>query len=292
MLLSAVAYGCLLASGALNQNALTLEEKVERAIDAGDDSQLEKFLAAGVNPNLRLRNGATPLMIAAREASANPVTLLLKAKADVSRRDADGANALHYSTFWSRNVDMPTDERERISATIASLLVKAGVPVDVQDKHGRTPLMYAAWGWHPDVLAQLLKGGANVNLKDKGGRTALTYGAHLPKGHIWEPLVTKGAKVTFLDALLHKDQLLAAKLLGEEPDLKILAPDGRSCLGVAAENGSLRFVKALIKLGMDVNHADEDGNTPLMLAIGGRPSMVIPAGWTVYRTTNRAERMQ
>lgn len=50
-------------------------------------------------------------------------------------------------------------------------------PVNVLDRYGKTPLIYAAEHGYHDLVAQLLDHGADVNIVDKCGRPALTLAA-------------------------------------------------------------------------------------------------------------------
>ena len=46
------------------------------------------------------------------------------------------------------------------------LLLREGASVDVTDKHGQTPLHWAAYMGHDDVIVDLVQAGANVNVVD------------------------------------------------------------------------------------------------------------------------------
>ena len=46
------------------------------------------------------------------------------------------------------------------------LLLREGATVDVTDKHGRTPLHWAAYMGHDDVIHDLVQAGANINAVD------------------------------------------------------------------------------------------------------------------------------
>jgi ankyrin repeat protein len=52
-------------------------------------------------------------------------------------------------------------------------LLKKGVEVNCKDKDGRTPLYFAAYQGHSQIVDALIEKGANLELKDnegKGGR--------------------------------------------------------------------------------------------------------------------------
>ena len=71
----------------------------------------------------------------------------------------------------------------------------AGVDVDVKDRHGTTPLHWAAAG-HKEIAELLIANGADVNAKGvKDGGTPLHIATHLGHKEIAELLIAKGADV-------------------------------------------------------------------------------------------------
>ena len=61
--------------------------------DAAD--KMQKLLDRGANPNLKMHDGCTPLMVAAREGTTGPgLDLLVKVTSDINARDQDGLTAL------------------------------------------------------------------------------------------------------------------------------------------------------------------------------------------------------
>jgi ankyrin repeat protein len=91
--------------------------------------------------------------------------LLAKPEADLARKDARGANALHYA------------------AAIGALpIVKAlvhrdsRVSLNEQDNDGRIPLHYAIYADHNDTIRYLLLARSDVNVADRFGVTPLVAG--------------------------------------------------------------------------------------------------------------------
>jgi len=84
------------------------------------------LLAAGTVVNGAVRQGYTPLMIAASFSNARMLDVLLDAGARVNAVDDDGDTALH---------------RAAMSAHVASVqrLLRAGARADAHNTHGRTP---------------------------------------------------------------------------------------------------------------------------------------------------------
>lgn len=68
-------------------------------------------------------------------------------------------------------------------------------PVDVRDRVGRTPLMYASTANKPKVVELLLKAGADVQLQDNNGRNALLWSAYYGHHEVrWFPGRRNGKK--------------------------------------------------------------------------------------------------
>ncbi|KAI3750982.1 hypothetical protein L2E82_21951 [Cichorium intybus] len=71
--------------------------------------------------------------------------------------------------------------------------VEGGVPVDIKDSEGRTPLHWAVDRGHIEAAELLLSRNADVNLKDNEGQTALHYAAVCERESIAELLVKRNA---------------------------------------------------------------------------------------------------
>ncbi|XP_071710756.1 acyl-CoA-binding domain-containing protein 1 [Rutidosis leptorrhynchoides] len=71
--------------------------------------------------------------------------------------------------------------------------VDSGVPVDIKDSEGRTPLHWAVDRGHIETAELLLSRNADVNIKDNEGQTPLHYAAVCERESIAELLVKKNA---------------------------------------------------------------------------------------------------
>ncbi len=115
--------------------------------------------------------GHTPLMIAAQLNSAEAVSVLLEAGAEVEARDETGWTPLLLAAG-----DNP-------SAEVVSVLLKAGAEVEARTVRGRTSLMIAAQHNSAEVLLALLAAGADAKAEDKTGKRALDYAKDNKKLH-------------------------------------------------------------------------------------------------------------
>jgi ankyrin repeat protein len=118
------------------------------------------------NVRLLLARGAKPSVESLSEAVtfgyAEIVQALIRAGADPMLTERSGINLLHWATITGRSNVIP-------------VLVAARVPINAQDEHGFTPLMYAATldTGPPETLINLLRAGADTRLRNTDGRTAL-----------------------------------------------------------------------------------------------------------------------
>lgn len=185
---------------------------------------------------------------------------------------------------------------------IRYLVREKGMDVDVQDENGMSPLIYAAFFGHEDVVKELLDLGANVNAKGHNGVTVLL--AALQKAEndrIARLLIDSGADVNACDGqgltplmtaiyadsnemtlyLLEKGAdvgvknakgwtaLDLAKQKGNRQLLQVLHQAGsfkNADLIYAARTGDVNWLNEMIKGGADVNSSNEDQETPLIWA--------------------------
>ncbi len=152
----------------------------------------------------------------------------------------------------NKHLDMGTDvnEKDDLQMTpllyadtkeIAELLIAKGADVDAMDMQGMTPLNMAASAGHTGIAKLLISKGANVNAKDNQGLTPLH---RAETKEITELLIANGAYV-----IVKKGD------------------NGWTPLHTAARTGRKEVVELLIAKGTDFNAKNDDGHTPLDLAI-------------------------
>lgn len=158
-------------------------------------------------------DGATPALLpasGAEEDDAAGVQLLLKHKARVDARDAQGRSALHEAAR-AGNVD------------ILAVLLAAGADVHARDGAGRTPLFDAAAGGRLGAVDALLAAKADPAAEDAEGRGALAVACagESPSPALLRRLVELGADPAHVDK------------------------SGKRAVDVAAEAGRWSLVSAL-----------------------------------------------
>ena len=87
--------------------------------------------------------------------------ILMIKGASIYDTDLDGRQPIHYCAEYNQNIE------------IFDLLIKNNVNINARDKHGNTPLMYAAMNYNYKSASILLKNNADLNLQNKHGRTAI-----------------------------------------------------------------------------------------------------------------------
>jgi ankyrin repeat protein len=240
--------------------------------------------------------GSTPLQWAVYKENVAEVKRLLRAGADVSVANKYGATPMSLAA-------------EIGNADIIAMLLEAGAKADAATTDGQTPLLAVARTGNVKAAQVLLSAGATVDARELwGGQTPLMWAAARRHPEMMELLIAKGADVNArsidrdyqrhvtaegrpksLDSGGFTPLLYAARenctacvdvLLKNHADIDLADPDGVSPLLVAIMNANWDLAKQLIVAGADINHWDMYGETPLFTVIdsykkvdGGRASI-------------------
>ncbi|KAL6877681.1 hypothetical protein HDV57DRAFT_510201 [Trichoderma longibrachiatum] len=152
-----------------------------------------------------------------------------------------------------------------------------GAIVNDLDYYNRTPLIYATWNGHLDVVQQLIKAGGDPDIKDRIGGTAFSYALSLGQQDIANVL-TQLAHTHAVDKI-RRDLLWSAVKEGHEPVVKRLLDSGADMEAVGEEKTPLLayasrsrltdIVRLLLDKGADIDATDAEGRTPLVYAMKG-----------------------
>jgi uncharacterized protein len=224
------------------------------AVQAGDLLLLQILLSAGTDVNQPLRFDMTLLMHAAEIGDLDVVNALLAAGADVNKLDNNDTTALMLAS-------------EHGHADIARVLLAAGSGIDQETWDGSTALMLSAREGHADIIALLIESGANLLKADQDNVTALMYAADSGRADVVIAMLGGSAN---------------------QPDRPESGRDRSSALAIAARNGHLDVVNALIAARTDVDSPGNGIETALTNAsINGHVEIVhalIAAGADLERT--------
>jgi len=262
-----------------------------------------------------------------------PVRRLLEKHADVNAAQADGATALHWAARWDdldaataliqAGANVNAANRDGAppmflacvngSAAMIGKLLKAGADPNAPIlPHGETALMMAAKTGNVAAVKALLDAGANVNASEfLRGTTALMWAAEQGHADVIQLLAGRGADLNmtsrvispvkrrglgfaggggFVGARFAKEQ--AADQAGQQ---QLGPPVGKlTALLIAAREGSVESVKALLAVHANANQASVDGSSPMLVAVqngnfaaarvlldgGADPNLANGKGWT------------
>jgi ankyrin repeat protein len=225
------------------------------------------------------------LIEAVKNGNREAVRALLKQNAPVNALDADGTSALHWA---ARADDIET----------VQILLKAGANAVIADRYGITPLSLAAEVGDAVMIETLVKAGADVNATQPDGETVLMTAARTGKPDALKVLISHGANVNAREKQFGETALMWAAAENNAAAIRVLAEAGAdknarsttlkfpefkfitsgmvttslprggwTSLMYAARQGSIGAAGALADAGADLNAADPDGSTALILAI-------------------------
>ncbi|HLK47739.1 MAG TPA: ankyrin repeat domain-containing protein [Bryobacteraceae bacterium] len=236
---------------ALTLSAADSSTRLIDAVKSGDRQAVREFLKNHADVNAADPDGTTPLAWAARADDLETARMLLTAGANASVANRLGVTPL---SLAATNAD----------ATMIDALLKAGADAKAAQPDGQTVLMTAARTGNPAAVELLVVHGADVNARESTyGETPLMWAAAENHAAAAKVLIQHGADVNARSASLDYSQ----GQFGLEGVVTVL-PRGRwTPLMYAARQGSLDAVGVLAEAGADLNAADPDGATALVLAI-------------------------
>lgn len=181
--------GTFLASFAVIAGAY---DDMLNAVSAKDVNRVDRLLQRGMDVNTSDQIGNTLLILAARNSDQTMVELLLKNGANVLKKNQYGDSALMLAALGG-NLQSVT------------VLVSAGAEIDPE---GWTPLIYAAFAGHADVVRYLLTKDVDVDAQSENGISALMAASRNGHLEIVDMLLAKDAEI----GLVSQDNLTAADM--------------------------------------------------------------------------------
>lgn len=246
---------------------------------------------------------AGPLIDAIRAEDREAALTLLEQRADANERSSDGTTALHWAAhigdaqLVKRLIEAGADVNaindygttpmqeaaERGDVQVLKLLLDAGADVESPNPEGQTALMTVARTNHVAAAKLLISRGANVNAREQWrGQTALMWAAAQSQPEMVKLLIRSGADVNARSKVRHWARRVTA-----EPRPQNRPPGGLTALLLAAREGCVACAEALVKGKADIDLADPENISPLLMAtLNGRwdvAAYLIKAGANVNK---------
>lgn len=165
----------------------------------------------------------------------------------------------------SANTDLLESARLGQLARAKELLSK-GAEVNTADRRGFTPLMWASASGNMELVRQLLESGAALDRRANDGTTALMLASANGFTEIVRALLVRGADATAARGGVTARQLAIGRAHTEIATLLERAEGLGVRLLQAATEGHDMLVRQLLVLGAPVNVTDGRGATALMIA--------------------------
>ena len=220
-------------------NIVVTNEGADHAILRNPEprGETERRLGAGADRDEELEN-------AALAADLERVKLLLSKGARPDHIGKDGSAPLHHAVT---NGDLE----------VIGTLLDAGAKVDFRDRDGFTPLAVAAVRNKPSVVMLLAKRGADVEARIPTGYTPLFIAIGDGKMAAAAALMEAGARCNVAEGRKKLTPLMAAATQ-KVPERRILQ--------IVQAVSPVAVAQELLRRGADVNAADTEGVTALMIA--------------------------
>ncbi|XXH00935.1 hypothetical protein Hte_007286 [Hypoxylon texense] len=223
-----------------------------------------KFLAEAAPESVRLPDqiDRTPLSYASGSQRVGVAEYLLEstdAVDDVNKVDSSNRTPLWFAT------------KQGLMSTVQILLRHKADPniADIDD--ASTPLHHAIRAGIPEMVYLLLDNNSSMEVRDGNGRTPLSYAAWLRHTEIVSILIDRDAPDTpddegwqALHAAYDSPEILKLLITRRQVDVNTTTQNGATVLHLAIEYGE--SVSVLLDSGADPLKQDSDGMTPLQIA--------------------------
>lgn len=287
-----------------------------QAVMAGASAITATLLERGADPNVRDRNGRTPLFDALNlpleqarvaipaliRAGANPEVAAINGETPLGLALARPEAELRAWLNWPQwklplrplcASDLPAAAAAGDSDAVARLL-DLGFPVQSLDAQGATALLRAAGCGHAALVRYLLERGADARQTAPSGATALSAAVSARREDVVTALLERGVDADhrlptggtplMVAAALGFAEIVS-RLLAAGADVNAADEKGTRALHAAAQyafrsndsDGARRLIELLLRSGADVDATNAAGQTALLLLLGGRASPGVTA---------------
>jgi len=177
------------------------------AAEYGSVSDVELLLAMGADVKAEDNFAWTPLLLACQHGYPEIVEVLIRSGADTSAKTKGGVSPMYFACSRGHFdivrmllvADVTPDPGNLHSAlayghtACASLLIDAGVDVNMPNDRGWTPLLVSSSSGNTHMVTRLLNAGADPNYMNKKGLTPLRIACAKGHGEVAHVLLAFGA---------------------------------------------------------------------------------------------------
>lgn len=225
------------------------------------EAMIKLLVEAGADVNVRNNDGVTPLMYLSDGVTRHPrswesIKLLAMSGADFDAEDNDGLTAENWLMVPEHNAFgiMTMEDLLMVSEHNAFMTMRKELlgavrnaftgEIDAREKANINLMTVACWGSVPQIESVMSRG-ADVNAAIDGGHTPLMFASVYNTKEAVQFLIEKGADINARSAM-RKDTALM--------------------LAIRSGRSDIETVRALVEAGSNVNAANYDGDTPLIMA--------------------------
>jgi ankyrin repeat protein len=269
------------------------------------------LMAALVTPSLP--QGKTGQLATAIQDGKRAAALeMIRAGADVNEAQPDGTRPIHWAVY-------------RFDYDLVNALIAKKAKVDVTNEFGSTPLVEATKQGDARTVKTLLAAGSGTEGANEDGQTALMIAIKSGDLPVFNLLIDAGANVNAVEKVQDQTPLMWAAAgarnapemvkvliakganvnarakfndwpgqITSEPRAQYHTYGGLTPLLYAARGGCYACVEALVSAGADVNLPNNEGMTPMMIALDNSQNGVAkffldhganPKVWDIYGRT-------
>jgi ankyrin repeat protein len=243
------------------------------------------LLLAGLGLVVRLIGAPADIADAAQNRDWKSLKTLSANRANIDATQADGTTALEWAAHWNdldavktllaaganpklpnRYGATPLSEACQLgNAAIVEALLRAGADAKtVTTADGETVLMTAARSGNVDIVKSLIAHGAEINAKENyRDQTALMWAAAERHPEVVKVLLDHGADWK----IVSQYRSAGMPKLSAASSVTPMAKGGLTALDFAAREGVVETARVMLDAGVDINQADGDGASPMVVAI-------------------------